>query len=198
MTLPMSNARNSGDQLDLIAREIVSEWYQRAKRNYVTEEESQALGVGPEIKCFHRRGNHRIKFARARELDVTYALGAHSREGRLFIESSVNNKSDGFDYELFVDRLKNYYWQSRNEKPWTDPDFDHFTYGDLLLFEPRMGKSVILDARQDRADIIRLFFEINPRHEELLRSRPDIFRDLIEEYCIAPLKRIYAESYREG
>lgn len=198
MTLPMSNERNSGDQLDLIAREIISEWYQRAKRNYVTEEESQALGVGPEIKCFHRRGNHRIKFSRARELEVTYALGVYSREGRLFIESSVNNKSDGFDYELFVDRLKNYYWQSRNEKPWTDPDFDHFTYGDLLLFEPRMGKSVILDAREDRADIIRLFFEINPRHEELLKSRPDILRDLIEEYCIASLKRIYAESYRGG
>ena len=198
MTFPMSTGRNSREQLDLIAREIISEWYQRAKKNYVTKEESQALGVGPEIKCFHRRGNHRIKFSRQRELNVTYALGAQTRDGRLFIESSVNNKSHGFDYERFVDRLKHYYWQSRNEKPWTDPDFDRFTYGDLLLFDPRMGKSVILDARRDRADIIRLFFEINPRQEKLLRSRPDILRDLVEEYCIAPLKRIYAESYRES
>jgi len=38
---------------------------------------------------------------------------------------------------------------------------------------------------------------VNPKHEDLLLSRQDVLRDLIENYCLAPLKRIYAESYRE-
>ena len=60
-----------------------------------------------------------------------------------------------------------------------------------------MGQSVTLDIRKDKADIIRLSFGVNPQHEDLLLGRKDVLRDLIEEYCLAPLRRIYAESYRE-
>ena len=69
--------------------------------------------------------------------------------------------------------------------------------GKLLSFKPLMGQSVTLDMRKDKADIIRLSFGVNPHHEDLLLGRKDVLRDLIEEYCLAPLKRIYAESYRE-
>ena len=172
------------------------DWYERVKQNYVTVEDSRDLGVEPELKYFHRAMIHRIKFSRQKELDVTYGLGVSRQDEKLVVESSVNNKSEGFDYEAFVNGLKFHYWRSRNEKPWTDPDFDHFTYEDVLLFEPVMGQSVSLDKRKDKADIIRLNFEVNSQHEDLLLGRKDILRDLIEDYCLAPVKRIYAESYR--
>ncbi len=185
------------EQLDKIAQEIIDDCYERSKENYVTEEDSRQLGVEPEVKLFHRKGNHRVKFARRKELDVTYGLGAYSRDGMAVIEASVNNKSAGFDYDLFVERLKAYYWGSRHEKPWTDPEFDHFSYADLVDFDPRMSHSVSLDIRKDKADIIRLGFALNPNHRDRLMERRGLLFDLIENYCLAPLKRIYAESYRE-
>jgi hypothetical protein len=115
----------------------------------------------------------------------------------MLIEASVNNKSQGFDFDCFVEHLKSHYWQSRHEKPWTQPNIDHFAYGDLLRFEPRMGHSVSLDIRKDKADIIRLDFEVNAEQQVLLLSNLDLLRDLIESYCLNPLKRIYAESYHQ-
>ncbi len=184
-------------QLDKIAQEIIDDLYERAKENYVTQEDSLQLGVEPEVKRFHQKGNHRLKFARRKELDVIYGLGAYCKEGIVLIEASVNNKSAGFDYDLFVEKLKAYYWGSRHEKPWTDPEFDHFSYADLVHFDPRMSHSVSLDIRKDKADIIRLGFALNPSHKERLMQRRGLLFDLIENYCLAPLKRIYAESYRE-
>lgn len=184
-------------RLDDILHQIIVEWYERVKTNFVTEEDSRQLGLEPEIKLFHGTVNHRIKFSRVRELDVTYGLAATEEIGHLHIESSVNNKSSHFDYDSFVDRLESHYWRSRHEKPWTQEGFDRFAYGDLLRFDPRMGHSVSLDIRPDRADIIRLSFRVNSRYEDLLMQNSDVLRDLVENYCLAPLKRIYAESYRE-
>jgi len=184
-------------QFERITHQIIDDWYERVKQNYVTEEDSRDLGIGPELKYFHEKGNHRLKFFREKELDVTYGLGVRPTDEQFIVESSVNNKSEGFDYEAFVNRLKSHYWRSRNEKPWTEADFDHFTYQDLLSFKPLMGQSVTLDMRKDKADIIRLSFGVNSHHEDLLLGRKDVLRDLIEEYCLAPLRRIYAESYRE-
>ncbi len=183
-------------QLSQIMHQIIDDWHERVKGNYLTEEDTEQIGGDPEIKCFHNVKRHRIKFRRTNELDVTYALAALAQKNRLCIESSVNNKSSGFDYDAFVNRLESHYWQSQNEKPWVEPDFDHFSYGDLLDFDPLMGRSVSLDLRHDKADIVRLRFTLNSQHEELLLNRPDVLRDLIENYCLAPLKRIYAESYR--
>lgn len=184
-------------QVDQVLYEIVEEWYERVKEHYVTEDDGRELGVEPEIKVFHDFANHRIKFARKKELDVTYGLGLKNDRGALSVESSVNNKSEGFDYDLFIERLNSYYWRTRHEKPWTYPGFDHFAYEDLVSFEPRMGQSISLDIRKDKADILRLSFQINPRHEAFLLERKDLLRDLIENYCLSPLKRIYAEAYRE-
>lgn len=184
-------------KVNQILSEIIDIWYERIKANYVTEKDSELLGLTPELKCFHQPKNHRIKFSRKGELDVTYGLRIREKNGRLVVEASVNNKSEGFDYEAFVQRLESYYWKSRLEKPWTRPDFDRFAYGDLLQFEPRMGHSVSLDVRQDRADIIRLSFALKTEYEDLLMQREDLLQDLVENYCLAPLRRIYAESYRQ-
>jgi len=182
-------------RLDEILQDIVSTWYDRVKANYVTEEESRQLGVEPEVKIFHEAVMHRIKFARTRELDVTYGLSAAERDGQLCVESSVNNKSERFDFDSFVEKLKSFYWRTRNEKPWTQPEFDRFTYEDLMPFEPLVGESVALETRKEKADIIRLTFPVNQRWQTLLMSHPEVLRDLVENYCLNPLKRIYAESY---
>jgi len=184
-------------QVDTVLERIISGWYERIREFYVTDDESKELGVEPELKCFHRFGNHRIKFSRQGELDVTYGLAFEVRDDRIIIVASVNNKSNGFDYDSFVERLKAHFWSSRNEKPWTDPEFDHFAYGDLLLFEPRMGKSVSLDIRKDKADIVHLYFEVDPQRESLLLGKTELLSDLVENFCLNPLKRIFAESYRE-
>jgi hypothetical protein len=193
----MSAKKERVEKVEAAIEAIFSLWYERIKEHYVTEEESKELGVEPEIKCFLKPGNNRLKLSRQNELDVTYGLAAQVRDGQLFVVSSVNNKSQGFDYDSFVERLKSHYWRSRNEKPWTDPKFDHFAYGDLLQFEPRMGKSVSLEYRKDKADIVRLYFAVDPQYESLLLKNSDLLRDLLENYCLNPLKRIYAESYRE-
>lgn len=192
----MSGRKQSFERLNQILEQIIDDWYERVKGNYVTEQDSRELGVEPEVKLFHNSENHRIKFSREKELDVTYGLGLREENERLVIESSVNNKSEGFDYDLFTNRLKSHYWRSRIEKPWTDPNFDRFTHQDLLSFEPVMGESVTLDIRKDKADIIHLFFEVNPEHEDLLLQNSEVLRELVEDYCLSPLRLIYAESYR--
>jgi len=192
----MSSRNDNVEKVEAAIRAIFIDWYDRIKEHYVTEEESKELGVEPEVKCFLKRGNNRLKLSRQDELDVTYGLAAQLEDGQVFIVSSVNNKSQGFDYDIFVEGLKSHYWRSRNEKPWTNPKFDHFAYGDLLLFEPRMGKSVSLEFRKDKADIVRLYFKVDAQYQSLLMENDELLRDLLENYCLNPLKRIYAESYR--
>jgi hypothetical protein len=183
-------------RLDAVMRKIIASWHDRVKREYVNEEDQELLGLEPEIKLFHRAGAHLIKFSREKSLQVTYGLRGLSKGDLLCVESSVNNKSPRFDYESFANRIKLHYWRYCHEKPWTDKDFSRFTCGDLLKFDPRMGHSVTLDMRADKADIIRLLFEIIPDHEDGLLARVDLLQDLVETYCLGPLKRIYAETLR--
>ncbi len=182
--------------LDDTIRTIMENWYERCKPHYVTVEESRQLGVEPELKYFNDVSNYRIKFGRADDLDVTYGLNLLEEQGQLFIVSSVNNKTAGFDLDAFIDRLKTYYWRARNEKPWTRPAFDRYTYEDVIPFEPHLGGTVFLDARKSKADIVRLHFLLNPDHEDQLLAEPEILRDLVENYCLSPLRRIFAEAYR--
>lgn len=193
----MSDGKELLAQLDQLLAAIMQDWYTRLKAHYVTAEESEELGVEPELKLFSDPGNYRLKFARKDDLDVTYGLGAVEEDGRIRIIASVNNKSAGFDYDRFVERLKAHYWAARNEKPWTDPEIDHFAYGDLLAFEPRMGTSIALEIRKDKADIVSLFFDVRGRNTETLFRNPELLRDLVENYCLFPLQRLYAESYFE-
>lgn len=194
----MDNWKDKLESVDRLLHDVIEDWYERVREHYVTEADLNELGVEAELKVFHEEGNHRIKFARQQDLDVTYGIGIEPLKDTFHLVSSVNNKSEGFDYDLFVERLQEYYWRSRHEKPWTKPDVDGFAYEDLLSFEPVMGRSVLLEKREDRADIVRLNFLMNPNRLELLLSRQDLLRDLVENYTLYPLRRIYAESYRES
>ncbi len=184
------------ERLDAVMARIIDSWHDRIRAEFVTEEDRHVLGLDPEVKLFHTEGNHLIKFSREKILQVTYGLRTVSRDESICIESSVNNKSARFDYDVFATRLKYHYWSNCYEKPWTDPQFSHFAYADLLNFDPRMGHSVSLDIRKDKADVVRLLFEVVSRHEDALLAREDLLQDLIDNYCLAPLKRIYAETFR--
>lgn len=184
------------ERLDAVMAKIIDSWHDRIRTEFVTEEDRHVLGLDPEVKLFHTQGNHLIKFSREKVLQVTYGLRTVARDDLICIESSVNNKSARFDYDVFATRLKYHYWSNCYEKPWTDPHFSHFAYADLLRFDPRMGHSVTLDIRKDKADIVRLLFEIVPRHEDGLLAREDLVHDIVDNYCLAPLKRIYAETFR--
>lgn len=193
----MTPIEESRKLLEDVSRTILLSWYERVKPHYVTVEDSQQLGVEPELKYFDEEGSYRLKFARSDELDVTYGLTVLEQGDQIIVASSVNNKSSGFDLESFMKKLKAYYWRSRNEKPWTHAYFDRFTYEDLMPFEPLLGETVYLDARKNKADIVRLQFGLNPRHVDQLLQERSTLRDLIENYCLYPLRRIYAESYRQ-
>ena len=193
----MTPIEESKKLLEDVIRNILLSWYERVKPHYVTVEDSQQLGVEPELKYFDEESSYRLKFARLDELDVTYGLTILEQEGQLIVASSVNNKSSGLDLGSFMEKLKAYYWRSRNEMPWTHAYFDRFTYEDLMPFEPLLGETVYWDVRESKADIVRLQFRLNPRHvDQLLKDRSPL-RDLIENYCLYPLRRIYAESYRQ-
>ncbi|HSR66557.1 MAG TPA: hypothetical protein VLU25_01330 [Acidobacteriota bacterium] len=192
------SADDKARTIDAILYGLIEHWYKRVAPNYVTEKDSHDLGLEPEIKRFHEPAKHRIKFARPNELDVTYGLEVRERHGLIFIVASVNNKSTGFDYRSYVDRLQKYYWRARSEKPWTEPEVDHYAFSDLLAFEPVLDKSVRVESRVRRADIVHSDFEVTEKGGDLLEERDDLFADLVDEYCLAPMKRIYAECYRES
>ncbi|HSR52623.1 MAG TPA: hypothetical protein VLV83_17505 [Acidobacteriota bacterium] len=191
------SADDKARRIDDILYRVIEHWYRRVASNYVTEDDSKELGLEPEIKRFHEPAKHRIKFARAHELDVTYGLQVKERADIIFIVASVNNKSKGFDYRTYVDRLQKQYWRARSDKPWTEPEVDHYAFSDLLAFEPVLDESVEVESRLSKADIIRQYFEVTPKGAQLLEDREDLFSDLVDEYCLAPMKRIYAECYRE-
>ena len=53
-----------------------------------------------------------------------------------------------------------------------------------------------LETREGKADIVRLSFGVEEEFLEELISDPSSFMELIQQYCVAPLRRIYAEVYR--
>ena len=99
-------------------------------------------------------------------------------ERQLVIVSSVNNKTAGFELDIFIQRLRQYYLRARSEKPWTLSGFDRFTYEDLMFFEPLLGETVFVGERENKANIVRLEFLFNPDHEEYLFQNKEVLKDL--------------------
>jgi len=53
-----------------------------------------------------------------------------------------------------------------------------------------------LEQRPGKADIIRLSFGIDDTNLEEVITEPANFMETIHQYCVAPLRRVYAEVYR--
>ena len=155
--------------------------------------------TGTRVKSYHDEHGHRVKLVRPGVLDVTYGFKVlPSVTGGYFIEASVNNKVAEFDIDDFVRRLASFYYTQSLQKPWTQMPFRDLCYGDFLKIEPEWGTTVSRDTQEGRADVIRLLFAVQPKHFDLLEQNPVMFRQLVHEFCFAPLRRIYAELYRPG
>ncbi|HEY2933665.1 MAG TPA: hypothetical protein VGK99_18160 [Acidobacteriota bacterium] len=152
-----------------------------------------------QVKSYHDERGHRLKIVRPGVLDVTYGLKVlPSVEGRYFIEASVNNKVAEFNIHDFVRRLAAFYYTESLQKPWTRRPFADKAYEDFLNIEPQWGTTVSRETREGRADVIRVLFTVRAKYFSLLQTNPVMFRQLVYDFCFAPLRRVYGEIYQPG
>lgn len=178
---------------------IIDQWYLSVSDYYVTAEkkaENPALEAPEELKRFHDENGHRIKFSK-RDLDFTFGLSLLSEGDSCAIEASVNNKVPEFNYDELIRRLSAYY-QGTRDRP--VEDFKKLKkpvlQSQVFCLPSDLQHSVRVEQREGKADIVRLAFEIQEQYMEDLVAEPSPFMDFIHEYCVAPLRRIYADVYR--
>ena len=180
--------------IDRALETIIDQWYQSVSEYYITAEkkaENPDIFGPEELKRFHDETGHRIKFNKA-DLDFTYGLSLiDDADGSCALEVSVNNKVPNFNYAELERRLDVYY-QANREKP---------VEGFTKLKKTRNcdafhRETIKVEKTEGKADIVRLTFCISGKYLENLIAEPASFVELIQQYCVAPLRRIYAEVYR--
>jgi hypothetical protein len=184
--------------IDNALETIIDQWYQSVSEYYITTEkktENPDIFGPEELKRFHDESGHRIKFSKA-GLDFTYGLSfIDDAAGGYALDVSVNNKVPNFNYPELSRRLTVYY-QTNREKP-----VEGFTKlkkirnCDAFHLKEDVG-TIKVEEREGKADIVRLTFCISGDYLEDLVAEPGSFMELIQQYCVAPLRRIYAEVYR--
>lgn len=176
---------------------IIDQWYLSVSDYYITAEkkrENPALDAPEELKRFHDENGHRIKFNKG-DLDFTYGLSVAAAEG-CKLEVSVNNKVPNLDYGELMRRLS-FYYRSAKEKPLEGfKKLKRLRNCDAFNLPDDLEKSITVEQREGKADIIRLTFGVRDEYLDDLVSDPPNFMDAIHQYCVAPLRRIYAEVYR--
>ena len=184
--------------IDKSLETIIDQWYLSVSDYYITSEkkaENPDIQVPEELKRFHDENGHRIKFDKG-ELDFTYGLSLMSGTESCVLEASVNNKVPNFNYGELVRRLSDYY-QSNKEKPIEGfKKLKKVRNCDIFLLQENLQESVTVESREGKADIVRLAFDVEDEYLEELVADPKNFMELIHQYCVAPLRRIYAEVYR--
>jgi hypothetical protein len=185
-------------QIDEALEAIIDQWYLSVSDYYITAEkkaENPDIQVPEELKRFHDETGHRVKFNKG-DLDFTYGLSLISEADDYVLEASVNNKVPNYNYKELVRRLAAYY-QDMKDKP-----IDGFKKlkkihnCDIFVLEDDLQDSIKVETREGKADIVRLSFGIQCDFLDELVSDPPNFMELIHKYCVAPLRRSYAEVYR--
>jgi len=177
---------------------IIDQWYLSVSDYYVTAEkkaENPALEAPEELKRFHDESGHRIKFAKA-ELDFTYGLSVDSGPDGCRLEVSVNNKVPNFNYAELTRRLAAYYETARTRPIEGFKKLKNARNCDVFVLGSHLQESIRVEQREGKADIVRVTFGILDQHLDELVSEPPNFMEMIHQYCVAPLRRIYAEVYR--
>ncbi len=178
---------------------IIDQWYLSVSDYYITPEkkaENQTLESPVELKRFHDETGHRIKFNKG-DLDFTYGLSLTTASDGTDLEVSVNNKVANFNYADLVRRLTSYY------EGWRDKPIEGFKKlkkvrnSDVFALPDDLQRCIAVEQREGKADIIRLSFGIQDQYLEELILDPPNFMEIIHQYCVAPLRRIYAEVYRK-
>lgn len=184
--------------IDNALEAIIDQWYLSVSDYYITSEkkaENPEIHAPEELKRFHDETGHRIKFNKG-DLDFTYGLCLMPGIEFCALEASVNNKVPNFNYGELVRRLAVYY-QANREKPVEGfKKLKRVRNGDVFRLPEDLQGSITVEAREGKADIVRLSFGVEEEYLEDLVSDPPNFMELIHQYCVAPLRRIYAEVYR--
>jgi hypothetical protein len=188
----------TAELIDDALEAIIDQWYLSVSDYYITSEkksENSEIQVPEELKRFHDENGHRIKFNKG-ELDFTYGLSVTQEDDDYILEASVNNKVPNFNYRELVRRLASYYHANRDKPIDGFKKLKKVRYCEIFVLEDDLQDSIQVEAREGKADIVRLSFGVQCDFLEELVSDPPNFMELIHQYCVAPLRRIYAEVYR--
>jgi hypothetical protein len=184
--------------IDKALETIIDQWYLSVSDYYITSEkksENPAIEIPEELKRFHDESGHRIKFNKG-DLDFTYGLSLVSGSDSYALEASVNNKVPNFNYSELVRRLAAYYESTRDKPIEGFKRLKKVRNCDVFVLEDNLQNSIKVETREGKADIVRLAFGVQDQHLDELISDPPNFMEVIQQYCVAPLRRIYAEVYR--
>ena len=184
--------------IDKALEAIIDQWYLSVSDYYITSEKKAENPdiIGPEeLKRFHDETGHRIKFNKG-DLDFTYGLSVLSENDDFVLEVSVNNKVPNFDYGELVRRLSVYYQSNKDNPIEGFKKLKKVANCEVFHLPEDLQSSVTLETREGKADIVRLSFGVEDAFLEDLISDPPNFMELIHQYCVAPLRRVYAEVYR--
>jgi hypothetical protein len=184
--------------IDNTLESIIDQWYLSVSDYYVTIErksENPDVSQTEELKRFHDETGHRIKFNKG-DLDFTYGLSLQSGEEGHLLEVSVNNKVPNFNYNELVRRLSSYYEGARSKPIAGFKDTQKLHNRDIFSLQDQIRNSISVEQREGKADIVRLSFGIVDEHFEELIADPPSFMEMVHNYCVAPLRRIYADLYR--
>lgn len=194
----MANESEPHAAFDEILRRIIDEWYERVAAFYVTSDEPEGADDGAaELKRFHDERGHRIKFNKD-DLDFTYGLRVFEEDGDSVVEVSVNNKVDRFDYEGFRDKLEAYYVRTRGQRVPTPYELRTRSYNDIFQLGGNFNEAFSVEIHPDRADIMGLSFRLTSACLAKLMAHPVSAKELVEKYCVAPFRNVYATVYRRG
>ena len=189
----------TAELIDNSLEAIIDQWYLSVSDYYITSEkkaENPDIEVPEELKRFHDETGHRIKFNKG-ELDFTYGLSLITEEEDCILEVSVNNKVPNFNYGELTRKLDAYY-QSAQEK--TIDGYNKLRSVrncDIFELNEEIKDCIKVEEREGKADIIRMSFGVRGSYLEELIADPPNFMELIHQYCVAPLRRIYAEVFRK-
>jgi hypothetical protein len=184
--------------IDSTLEAIIDQWYLSVSDYYVTAEkkaENPALEQPEELKRFHDENGHRIKFAKG-DLDFTYGLSLNADAEQPEVEASVNNKVPNFNYGELVRRLSAYYARASNEPIEGFKKVKKLRNCEVFSLPKDLQNSLTVEQREGKADIIRLSFGLLDEHLDDLISEPPDFMEVVHQYCVAPLRRLYAEVFR--
>lgn len=177
---------------------IIDQWYLSVSDYYITVEkrsEHPEIKFGDELKRFHDDFSHRIKFDKG-DLDFTYGLALELDGDRCLLEASVNNKVPNLNYGELVRRLSVHYETAKLKPVEGFKKLKKIQNCEVFSLPDNLQNSVVVEQREGRADIVRLSFGLEDEYLEELISDPPAFMEVIHQYCVAPLRRIYAEVYR--
>lgn len=188
----------TAELIDKTLEAIIDQWYLSVSDYYITTEKKADNPdiFGPEeLKRFHDENGHRIKFNKG-DLDFTYGLSFLSGDEDCALDVSVNNKVPNFNYQELGRRLSAYYQTSREKPVEGFKKLKKVRNCDVFHLKEDLQSTIKVETREGKADIVRLTFAVEDKYLEELVGDPPNFMELIHQYCVAPLRRLYAEVYR--